>query len=344
MYIHRTVCISPQHTYPDVDLEQVVASNENKLLVIEPKYENIPLNILRRMGKAVRLGVGAANILLKDQPMVDGIIIGTANGGMEDCIKFLNQIIDYNEGTLTPTNFVQSTTNAVAAQIALATANKGYNITHIHRGLAFENALLDAMMLVKENPDNTYLVSGLDEISGYNFNLERLSGLYKNEITSNLHLFESTTEGTIAGEGVAMFMVNDKKENAVAKVKALKFFHATDTDEVDERLKDFIKNNVASDEQIDLFLTGENGDSRTQHFYDHCETIVKDIAVARFKQLTGEYATVSAFALWLCCYMITMQRVPHTILKSSLQSKQINTILIYNNFKGVQHSFILVGR
>ena len=102
------------------------------------------MNILRRMGKAVRIGVGAALPLLDGSSNPDGILIGSANGGMEDCIKFLNQVMEYDEGRLTPTNFVQSTPNAIAAQIGLATLNKGYNITHVHRGLAFENALLDA--------------------------------------------------------------------------------------------------------------------------------------------------------------------------------------------------------
>src|SRR6185436_11909846 len=107
MFIHKSICISPQHTFPEVNIEDIVSSADNKLTVIEPKYENIPLNTLRRMGKAVRMGVGAAMNLIKEYPYLNGIIIGTSNGGMEDCIKFLNQVFDYNEGTLTPKNFVQ---------------------------------------------------------------------------------------------------------------------------------------------------------------------------------------------------------------------------------------------
>ncbi|RZM12149.1 MAG: hypothetical protein EOO88_45975 [Pedobacter sp.] len=128
------------------------------------------------MGKAVRMGVGAAMPLLQHQEAVDGIIIGTANGGMEDCIKFLNQVIDYDEGLLTPGNFVQSTPNAVAGQLGLMTKNQCYNITHVHRGLSFEMALIDAMMQVKENPGKQYLLGSVDEISDYNFNID-LTGL-----------------------------------------------------------------------------------------------------------------------------------------------------------------------
>ena len=104
MYIHQTTCISPQQTFSEADLTELCQSENNRLIAREPKYTEIPLGILRRMGKAVRMGVGAALSLLQSKKSIDGIIIGTANGGMEDCIKFLNQIMEYEEGRLTPTN------------------------------------------------------------------------------------------------------------------------------------------------------------------------------------------------------------------------------------------------
>ena len=202
LYIHKTSCISPQQTRPETGLDRLRESRNNQLLVKEPAYADIPPGSLRRMGKAVRMSVGAALPLLNDIPQPDGIIIGTANGGIEDCIKFLNQIIEYNEGLLTPGNFVGSTSNAPAAQIALITKNKNYNSTQTHRGLAFENALLDAVMLLEEKPRDTYLVGSVDEISSYNFNIDRLAGCFRKEIISNSRLFENTAAGTIAGEGV----------------------------------------------------------------------------------------------------------------------------------------------
>jgi hypothetical protein len=143
LYIHQHTCISPQQTFSHIDIDTLNECVENKLKAKEPAYDGIPPGILRRMGKAVRMGVGAAIPIIKNNPSINGIIIGTANGGMEDCIKFLNQIIDYEEGMLTPGNFVQSTPNAIAAQLGLMSKNKSYNITHVHRGLAFEDALID---------------------------------------------------------------------------------------------------------------------------------------------------------------------------------------------------------
>src|ERR1700744_2725255 len=108
LYIHQSTCISPQQTFVEIDIDTLHEPADNKLKAIEPAYEGIPPGVLRRMAKAVRMGVGASLPILAAFPLVDGFIIGTANAGMEDCIKFLNQIIQYEEGVLTPGNFVQS--------------------------------------------------------------------------------------------------------------------------------------------------------------------------------------------------------------------------------------------
>ncbi|MEP6748083.1 MAG: beta-ketoacyl synthase chain length factor [Bacteroidota bacterium] len=345
-YIHLTSCISPQQTFADVDVEQLHDVVNNKLQVIEPSYEGIPTGILRRMGKAIRLGAGAALPLLKNNnAVINGIIIGTADGGMEDCIKFLNQIIDYDEGLLTPTNFVQSTTNAIAAQIGLLSANKAYNITHVHRGLAFENALLDADMLVQENVSSNYLVGGVDEISAYNYNIEYLGGWYKKEVISADDLYSTDTIGSVVGEGAAMFFVNGDKINAVAKVTGIQMLHTADEGILIEQLKLFLDKYLLAGEKIDLLLSGENGDNRLIHYYNSCENILnKQADVARFKHMMGEYPTVSAAALWLACSILKEQTLPAHMLKYAAAQTSYNRILIYNNYKGAQHSFILVER
>ena len=83
LYIHQTSCISPQQTFGDVDLKHLHTSVNNQLQVIEPAYKNIPPGVLRRMSKNVKIGIAAALPLLQETK-IDGIIIGTANGGMEE--------------------------------------------------------------------------------------------------------------------------------------------------------------------------------------------------------------------------------------------------------------------
>src|ERR1043165_2358814 len=177
-YIHQSSCISHQPTFNEVDLENLRPSETNLVHAIEPKYVNVPLGVLRRMGRALRMGVGTGMKLLSENK-VDGILVGTANGGIEDSIMFLNQINDYQEGRLTATSFVQSTYNAIAGMMGMITVNHGYNATHVHRGQAFENVMLDAAMLLREHPGNSYLIGGVDEISIKNHRLVSLAGWYR---------------------------------------------------------------------------------------------------------------------------------------------------------------------
>jgi len=341
-YIHQTFCISPQQTFQQQDMEMLYEPVDKKLCAIEPVYEGIPPGSLRRMGKAIRMGVGAALPLIKNAASLNGIIIGTANGGMEDCIKFLNQIVQYEEDMLAPGSFVQSTSNVIAAQLGLMTANKGYNITHAHLGLSFENAAIDAAMQLKEHPGHSFLLGGVDEISSFNYNIENLAGSYKDSDISNKQLYEKESPGSIAGEGAAMFLVSNNKGSAIAKVTAISTIHSKDLAAVRQQLKFFLEKNTTGDEPIDLLLTGENGDSRTLPYYAKSEELVGDSpSIARFKHMTGEYPTVSAMALWLACQVLQTQQVPQHMIKRASQTKYKN-ILIYNNYKGLQHSFILV--
>ncbi len=299
LYIHQTYCISAQQNLLQANIELIHEPVNKKLLAIEPSYEKIPPGILRRMGKSIRMGVGAALPLISETDSIDGIIMGSANAGMDDCVKFLNQMVQYEEGQLTPGSFVQSTGNVIAGQLGLITKNKGYNITHIHLGLAFENALLDAIMQLNTNPSNSYLVGGVDEISPFHYNIETLAGSYKKEEISNKQLYETNSPGCVVGEGAAMFVVNTEAASSIAKVVAVSTIHSTDIELVKAKLKSFLQNNLEAGTEIELFLSGENGDNRTLMYYTACETLLaEDTAIVRYKHLTGDYATISALGRW----------------------------------------------
>lgn len=337
-YIHQAYCISPQQTYPKADWNVLHESKDNQLKMIEPAYENIPRNILRRMGRSVRAGTGAA-FQLMEHP-IDGIVIGTSTAGKEDSFSFLRQVIEYEEGLLTPANFVQSTSNAAASQLGILKHNTSYNITHVHEGHAFENAMSDITLLLQENPWKSYLLGGVDELSAYDFNLNRLSGCYKDDIISNQELYRSDTPGTIAGEGAAMFLVNNIPENAIAKIELVQTMFTADTEDVCQFINILLVQNP-----IDVFLSGENGDNRTQPFYDNCESsLTTDTVIARFKHLCGEYPTASSFATFLACDILQKQEVPSVVIKKAVCKKLPEKILIYNNYKGKQHSFIVVSK
>lgn len=342
LFIHQSSCISHQPTFNEVDLDEVRPSENNHLYALEPKYDNIPIGQLRRMGRALRMGVGTAMKLLS-QNKTDGILIATANGGIEDSIMFLNQIMEYEEGRLTPTHFVQSTYNAIAGIAGMITKNKGYNATHVHRGIAFENALLDVSMLLRENPGHQYLVGGVDEISERNHRLVALAGWYKEEPVLNTDLYNSSSKGTLPGEGSAMFMVNNSHEGAHAHLVALDMINTSDETVLQKRMKEFLDKNVEDGKPVDLFIHGENGDTRLLKYYTAAEKIIQEsTTIGRFKHLTGEFQTVTALALWLACQILQKQKLPAHMVKHKGKQASFRRALVYNNYQGAQHGLMLV--
>jgi hypothetical protein len=348
LYIHHTTCISPQP--PDLfgdGRASALAGDGGRALpgepdglrgptadgvykVVEPAYPGIPPGALRRMSKAVRLGVGAAIPLIRQEP-IDGILIGTGNGGMEESVKFLRQIVDYAEGMLAPGHFVQSIPNAIASQIGLSAHNRGYNSTYVHRGLGFEHALIDAAMLIREHAGTRYLVGGVDELSGYHYQIETADGWYKTPLQPGLSLYDYDSPGSIAGEGAVLFLVSGEPAGALAEVQGVETFHGHDASAVATRLQEFLQRHLAG-RQPEMFVSGENGDNRALPFYKACAAVLDPgVPVVRYKHLCGEYPSASAFAVWLA-----LQLAPNEPRPAS--------ILLYNNHKLSQHSFILLHR
>jgi len=343
MFITDLTCISPQRTYDGAfHREDVVQHDTNLYEAIEPDYlDVVPKALLRRMGRAVRMGTGAGLTLTERNKDIDGVIIGTANGGLEDCIKFLNQIVQYSEGKLTPTNFVQSTPNSVAGNLALLTANTGYNNTHVNMGLAFESALLDAKLLLDEGTAHRLLVGSVEEISGYNYNIDTLKGCFKKEIVNSENLLLSNTPGSVTGEGASMFIMSDSSENAFAEivdVAQVSFPQVNDLAVVINRL---LNSHQMKMQDVDAVILGRNGDNRYDHWYDVVQDFFPSQALYVYKNLVGEYPTASGFATWLASNILQGNKIPsQAVLRSG--DRPTKNVLIYNQYYGKQHGLILL--
>jgi hypothetical protein len=345
MYVTDLYAISPQKTH-DLSFEngdwQVL--NEYIYKAIEPSYQDvIPNSQLRRMGKAVRMGIGVALPLLGRNPKPDGIIFGTANGGLEDCIKFLNQIVEYNEGVLTPTNFVQSTPNALAGQVALLSENQGYNMTHVNGSLAFESALLDAELYFDEHKqeERTVLLGAVEEISDYNYNIDRLGERFKQELVSNEELLNSKTSGSYCGEGSTQFYLSSNPENSLAKFSAFKQSSHLSQAEIGDFIGSFLAEQNLQVSDIDCLLLGKNGDVSTDSWYEETEKLFGTKPTVYFKKSVGEYRTVSAFASYLAVQLLN-GKAKHLVENST--TTEPKNILIYNHFDAIRHSLILIQK
>jgi len=313
------------------------------------------------MSRIIKMGVAAAMECLKEAAVTvpDAIVTGTAYGCLQDTEVFLKRIVENKEEMLTPTAFIQSTHNTVGAQIALMLQCHHYNNTFVHRGFSFESALLDGMTLLLENPGTRVLVGGVDEITDTSHAILSRLGLYRQELHSTRELFAGPSKGTVAGEGAAFFLLADNpSETDYARLEGITtFYHPRTIIATEEAISSFLASQQIKTGDIDLIITGRNGDEKNDAGYlSLAASVFSDIPAVNYKDLCGEYPTSTAFALWLAANILKTGRLPAAVKVSGqppLQSRQTGSgekpgrgpqrILIYNNYLNRHHSLLLVS-
>jgi len=350
IYIRSAACISPQKTFgEDSFLSQPVEYNETRLRAIEPDYTAfIDPKLLRRMSHIIKMGVAAAKDCLNKGKinMPGAIVTGTALGCLEDTVSFLSRMIELKEELLPPTAFIQSTHNTVGAQIALMLKCHEYNNTFVHKGISFESALLDAIMLLKMNDANNILVGGTDEMTDTSFTILTRLGLYRRWPVSNLSLFSTPSKGTIGGEGSVFFLLSDKSstDNLAELIGTQTFYRPADESEIEQKIIAFLRLHELGIDNIDLVITGKNGDLKNDQVYlQLIRSLFKNTALANYKHLCGEYSTSTAFALWLASNIIKKAEVPEVVMENVKQKTIPKKILIYNHYLNTYHSLMLVS-
>jgi len=350
LYIRSSACISPQNTFGNSGfLDEIVEYNGTRLNAIEPDYkEFVDPKSLRRMSHIIKMGVAAAMQCMKKGSieMPGAIITGTAYGCLEDTVTFLTRIIEQEEEMLPPTAFIQSTHNTVAAQIALMLQCHGYNNTFVHKGISFESALLDAMMLLKENEADNILVGGADEMTDTSFTILSRLGLYKRWPVSNLDLYTTQTRGTMGGEGAAFFLLSDKaSENNLAALTAIRtIYKPVNLEAIERQVVLFLAENDLKMDDIDLVITGKSGDTAHDDIYEQLnQSLFNTTGLANYKHLCGEYPTSSAFALWLASNIIKNGMVPEAVIERNALKPIPKRVLIYNHYQKIYHSLMLVS-
>jgi len=349
-YICGLGCVSPQDTLNNNNFFEDILETECRFLQIQkPNYRDfINPKLLRRMSKIVRMGVVSASLAIKDAGVEnpDAILTGTGMGCQIDTEKFLNSMIENNEGLLAPTSFIQSTHNTVGGAIALGIQNHNYNLTYVHRTFSFESALLDSIMLLNENKAKNVLLGGFDEITEDSWLIKTKIDHYKSNAISNLNILKDSQKGAQAGEGSSFFVLsNNKNDNSYARVIDVDmFFRPENNKTIEDNITSFIKKNSLSIEDIDLVILGYNGDDEFDNNYKIIEDgLFENNTTAYYKHLCGEYDASSSFAMWLAAQIIKMNKIPNTILRNHSKKSKITNVLIYNQFRGVNHSLILLG-
>ena len=314
----------------------VAARTGNRLHAIEPDYADfLDARASRRLSRIVKMGVAAARLALRPvgDAAIDGVVAGTGWGCLEDTVAFLNKLVVNGEDMLNPTPFIYSTHNTIAAQVAYYLHCRGYNNTFSHRNISFESALIDADLLVREQPARCLLVGGIDELTDVSFTvLSRLKTFKSQQPGGPLdELYDQGTPGTWAGEGATFFLVSGEAgPTARAELLAVRTVSFATPEKAAAVARQLLAAHGLP--EADLLITGENGDQENDAAIGR---FLADFAhagpVQKFKHLCGEYPTASAFAL----------RLGTELLRAPAAGTP-RTALIYNRFQQKHQSLMLL--
>ncbi len=349
VYIKGYSCISAQDRF---DKNQFPSSpavySGNSVVAMEPDYKSFVNPVaIRRMSRIVKMGIATAKNALQKAEISspEAIIFGTGLGCMEDTEKFLKNLIDSNEQESAPTSFISSTHNSVAASIALQLKCLGYNFTYVHKGLSLHSALIDAMIQLNLNNAQNVLAGGIDEHTEIKHRHYGLAGWWKDNMKTNLELFNhSNSDGTLAGEGAASFILSNEKGNSHIKLLGTQsVFKPKNFESLKQSLIDFLAEKNLKIEDIDLLISGNSGDNREIDLYTYFENLFSEkTSIARFKHLIGTYYTCDNYALYMACVALESQSIPDYALAKKGTSNNLKRILVFNSSQLVSNVFHLL--
>ena len=348
VYINSIASISPQKTFDNsIFLDEITDYNNNVIFTVNPDYKKyISPAAARRMAKGIKMGVAASKIAMEEAEIetVDAIITGTGMGCMIDSEKFVSAIIDNDEQYLTPTSFIQSTHNTVAGQIALGIECKGYNFTYVHSAISFETALMDAKLQLENDEATNILVGGVEELGDHTTMVHKTINHVKPNDISISKMLDSDTQGAVFSEGADFFVVsNEKKKSCYAELIAVETFNTLSEDRLLIAIENFLNQNHLTIDAIDVIVLGNNGDTNFDRYYHSLsEGMFKTTQQVFYKHLVGENNTISAFGVWLASKILKTQSIPDIVKMNSIKQSNFKTILCYNQYRGQNHSLILL--
>jgi hypothetical protein len=304
MFISAASTISHHPTFRNKGFSSQLQALDAPSQLISPDYNDyIPAMERRRMSDVQKMSIACSLDCMQqagiDQP--DAIIVGTSMGCCVNVRSFLDKIVSANGGPLSPTSFIVSTHNTVAGQIALLIKNHGYNMTHTQNSLSFEQALMDAMLGIREGFQSV-LVGGADEEEETLYNTRARLG------NENLHL--------VSG---ASFFILSGKQKAPEQIKLLDAGSYGLIHSLADHIDQFLLSNRQSKDDIGLVLYAVNEEESMTEL----KSIFREDQLFDYQKIAGTCYTNSAFAMH---YGIDMLLTGNNPL---LKEKQ--KILICNN-------------
>lgn len=348
IYVQAATQISIQKPLSNEWFSQPILYEQNMVNAIEPNYRDFfEPNVARRIGKILKRATVTAGCALNEAEIQcpDAIIIGTGLGCVESTEKFLSAMVQNGEEFLQPTFFMQSTHNTISSQIAVKLKCHGYNNTHVHDGVSFESALLDAFMNFELGKINNALVGANDELTpNYHTLLDKIN-YWKKEPVTQQNLLEAKTIGSFSGEvSVSVTLQNNQNKLSKCELRAVEIIHNPSQQQLSCTLNEVLNCSGLNLADIDAVFIGKSGDKPNDEVYStNAQQLFPNTPLVWYKHIFGESYSASALGFYAAITCINNGSIPHfMLLNSKTDINNPKNILLYNHFQNRDHSFILI--
>jgi len=300
VYIQAAEQISIQTPLSEEWMEQPIVYHEPFVKAVNPAFrEYIAPNEARRMGNIMKRAIVTSLKVLKETGInyPDAIITGTSIGSLNYTEKFLDDLVENGEESLSPTYFMQTTHNTVSSTISIYTATHSYNTTYSHGGISFELALKDAWMQFNLGQISNALVGGHDEMVESYYELLRKTGYVG-------------VEGMVPCSECAMSMMLNKhvSPDNLCELAGVSVFRIKSVQNIRKQLEALVENANIKVETIQTVMTGVNGNPENDRLYQPMlDELFPQAEHLQYKQLFGENYTVSALGLYAAAHLMKKQ-------------------------------------
>jgi 3-oxoacyl-(acyl-carrier-protein) synthase len=303
VYIQAAEQISIQTPLSEEWMEQPIVYHEPFVKAVNPAFrEYIAPNEARRMGNIMKRAIVTSLKVLKETGInhPDAIITGTSIGSLNYTEKFLDDLVENGEESLSPTYFMQTTHNTVSSTISIFTATHSYNTTYSHGGISFELALKDAWMQLNLGQISNALVGGHDEMVESYYELLRKTGYVG-------------VEGMVPCGECAMSMMLNKQVSPdnLCELAGVSIFRMKSVQNIRKQLEALVEKANIKVETIQMVMTGVNGNPENDRLYQPVlDELFPQAEHLQYKQLFGENYTVSALGLYAAAHLMKKQGTP----------------------------------
>lgn len=337
IYIQAAEQISIQSPLSDDWMTNPTVYDEPLVKACDPVFRDyISPRDARRMGKLMRRAIVTSQKVIRDTAIEhpDAIITGTSIGSLDYTERFLDDMTENGEETLSPTYFMQSTHNTVGSTIGIYTKSHGYNTTYSHGQCSFDLALQDAWMQLQLGMISNALVNGQEEMVDSYFELLKRRGYVGQP-------------GMVPCSELSMSMILNTTPSEQDLCELVGVRITGNYAGLGEELDALLESSHLTREDISGIMTGVNGCKTVDDvYYRMASDLLPDASLMRYKHIFGENLTVSALGVYAAAKALKNGSTPEVLMDQHSRKRcdKLSNVLLLNHMNGQQYSLILLKK